>query len=96
MKRRILFLLIVALCAGCYYSAGTEAMLNRQGADLASADAQMRYDFPGWNISQGTKVRVIKDDAWGGDNVRIYILEGDAKNHSVVIPRSGLVSIGRW
>ena len=69
------------------------------GAKLAGADAQIRYGFPHWEIEQGTKVRVIQDDVrvfWDGDNARIYILEGDAKGHMVVVPHAELVSTGWW
>lgn len=106
MKRSVFIFLLSVLSllpAGCGLQPGTEMMLNRQGAELVEAAAQMRsfgsesesgrFDY---RTSEGTKVRVISDDrGWldpsGG--IKVYILEGNLRNQTYTVDRDWLLSM---
>jgi len=91
--------------AGCGLKPGTEMMLNQKGADSVEGD-RFVYQTSGWldwHVSKGTKVRVIKhhhiirvDFLNTPEEVEIYVLEGDARNHTFTVYRDCLVPIGGW
>jgi len=104
MKRNISIILLSVLSllfAGCSIQPGTEMMLGENGA-IEVQDIGLRHyqEFGGhdWHVSSGTKVRVI-DDFRNNFNVSesareyvvIYVLEGDARNHTFTIPRRYLL-----
>ena len=100
MKRNasiILLSVLSLLLAGCSECSelkpGTEMMLGGYGALRVKEDAQIYYErFGGndWQVSEGTKVRVIKDVPENG-KTDIYVLEGDARNHVFTVDRSWLL-----
>jgi len=101
MKRQILLSLMATLFAGCSYiygslSPGTEMMLDQNGANAVLVDGMEHYQTSGsldWQVSKGTKIRVIKDHP-DINKTEIYILEGDARNHTFTIYRSQLLPMG--
>jgi len=106
VKRSVFIFLLSVLSllpAGCGLQPGTEMMLNRQGAELVEAAAQMRsfgsesesgrFDY---RTSEGIKVRVISDnrgwlDPSGG--IKVYILEGNLRNQTYTVDRDWLLSM---